>query len=316
LKITIGALGGPRISVVPDICLGMRFALSTRMNSQRCFSMVAAVSIFALQGACSDGSSGSGNEQTEGSVAYPDGVPSALDVPSLGSSDVTLDGEFFRQARAEAAVDAEGETWAMAIAVDNQFDVYFGSPFETEGEAVGGGREWTKEFTFVAEGKGPTDYLYVATASDQGGAQGFIGAFSNVTRGKSVVTGGEAWQVFAAGAHPETNPYYPEPWPKSVLPTQAEVDTAIAFAEEQRLWVEPMMDPSFDNDPSTDPTENTPWSWDPWKHHYDNVPDAAVWIWHDAGKMEDGKIPGFIRGGDQDEFLIFRVAGAAEILVR
>ncbi len=174
---------------------------------------------------------------------------------------------------------------------------------------MGEGTDWTREYSFDAEGMLSTDHLYVATTSDQGGAQGFIGTFTNTTRDRTVATGDAIWEVFPAGAYEATNPDWPEPWPKSVLPTQEQVNRAIAYAQENSLWVEPESRHGFDNDPTTDPTDGTPWTWNPWKMHHDGIPDEALCIWHDSGKIEDGKIPGVFTGGNHHEFLVFRVVG-------
>src|SRR5690606_11487807 len=118
-------------------------------------------------------------------------------------------------------------------------------------------------------------------------------------------------EVFAAGAHEATNPYWPAAWPQSQLPTQAEVDTAIAYVQQNNLWVAPVSHAEFDNNSST-PT--TPYE-DPWTPHYDNIPFDAEWIWHDSGKapadLPGGyNIPAPFEGFDHDEFLIFRISGA------
>jgi len=202
-----------------------------------------------------------------------------------------------------------GEAWTMTLSVDNQFDVYFGTPWETVGERVGQGTKWKQAYSFETDGKNATDHLYIATTSDQEGAQGFIGVFTNLTRDQTVVTGDAVWQVFPAGAYQTTNPYWPDPWPKSVLPTQEQVDVAIAYAQENALWVEPTSSAAFDNDPATDPTDGTPWTWDPWEQHHDGIPNDALRIWYDSGRIEDGRIPGVFTGGNHDEFLVFRVVG-------
>jgi hypothetical protein len=199
------------------------------------------------------------------------------------------------------------EDWDMYLTVDNQFDVYFGSPTATTGAVVGGGTDWPTEYHFTAVDRLPTDYLYVATASDHLVAQGFIGTFTNVTLGKTTNTGDDVWEVFPAGAYVETNPYGTDPWPASLMPTQAQVDTAIAFAEANDLWVTPVGAPGFDNDPST-PTD--PYS-NPWAGAaYVNIPPAADWIWHESGACYSGLRPSPLEGYNHDEFLVFRVAGA------
>jgi len=203
------------------------------------------------------------------------------------------------------------EDWIMYLTVDNQFDVYFGTPWGTTDTVVGSGGDWPTEFPFAAVDRQPTDYLYVATSSDHLTAQGFIGTFTNVTLAKTTNTGDDVWQVFPAGAYAETNPYGVGLWPASLMPTQAQVDTAIAFAQENDLWVTPVGAAGYDNDPST-PTD--PYSY-PWVGTtYVNIPLEADWIWHQSATVFDGALPSPLEGYNHDEFLVFRVAGAAEII--
>jgi len=207
--------------------------------------------------------------------------------------------------------DGNLSNWDMYLAVDDQFDVYFGTPMSTTGEVVGRGTDWTKEYHYRAEGRLSTDHLYVVTTSDRDGAQGFIGIFTNTTAEKSAVTGSSIWEVFPAGAYETTNKYWPEEWPMSKLPSQEDVDRAIAYATENDLWELPTSLSEFDNNPETDPEEV--WPWNPWEHIYPNIPKESLWIWYDSGKIEDGRIPGVFRGGNHDEFLIFRISGKVHL---
>ena len=94
-----------------------------------------------------------------------------------------------------------------------------------------------------------TDYLYVVTASNWGGANGFIGYFLNTTLGEETTTGDGIFEVFAAGKYPETNPSYPDHWNQDhgsdplKLPTQAEVDNAISFAQANDYWESGIINP-------------------------------------------------------------------------
>lgn len=204
------------------------------------------------------------------------------------------------------------EDWEMYLTVDNMFDVYFGTPTQTTGILVGGGADWRKEFHFTAEDRNITDYMYVATASDHSEAQGFLGTFTNLTRGKTTNTGDAVWEVFPAGAHEATNPYWPAPWPKSLMPTQAQVDKAIAYAEANNLWVTPISPPGYDNDPNTSIAPATK-EWRPLCNPqcaYDHIPNHARWIWHDTGNGPTTAWAAPLAGYNHDEFLVFRVAGA------
>ena len=202
----------------------------------------------------------------------------------------------------------QAEDWEIYMTVDNQFDVYFGTAMTTDYFA-GGGIDWTVEDSFTATGRLPTDYLYVATASDHSGAQGFLGTFTNTTTNASISSGDLVWEVFPAGAYADTNPYGAGNWPASLMPTQAEVDIAIAFAETNNLWVAPTTSPGYDNDLST---PIAPYTWE-WGYTYPNIDPSASWIWYESGNDPYAGLmrPTPIHGFNHDEFLVFRVEGVA-----
>jgi hypothetical protein len=208
------------------------------------------------------------------------------------------------------------EDWDMYLTVDNQFAVYFGTPDATTGTQVGFGSDWPTEYHFTAMGRKHTDYMYVATASDHFVAQGFIGTFTNTTLGKTTNTGDDVWEVFPAGHYAATNPYLTDTdtssdeWPASLMPTQTQVDTAIAYAEANGLWVTPVGSPGYDNDPST-PFEDTDYT-NPWASAaYTHIPIDADWIWHQSETVyEPDNMPSPLEGFNHDEFLVFRVAGS------
>jgi hypothetical protein len=200
----------------------------------------------------------------------------------------------------------------MYLTVDNMFDVYFGTPTRTTGEVVGRGTDWQTEYHYTAQGRYSTDYMYVATASDHVVAQGFLGTFTNLSLDKTTITGDPVWEVFPAGAYEATNPHWPDAWPPWTMPTQAQVDTAIAYAEANELWVIPVSPPGYDNDPTTSIAPST----SEWRNHcnpectYDHIPSTARWIWHDSGKGMSTTWTNPLAGFNHDEFLVFRVAGA------
>lgn len=201
---------------------------------------------------------------------------------------------------------ARADNWQAYLTVDNKFDVYFGTPTTTNFYA-GGGSSWPTEYSFAATGRLPTDYLYVSTASDQSVLQGFIGTFTNTTTSLTISTGNAVWEVFPAGAYAATNPYSPNPWPAGQMPTQAQVDTAIAFATANNLWVAPTATPGYDNDPST---PIAPYTFQ-WGSTYPNIQQSASWIWYESGKdIGIYSSPSPLHGFNHDEFLVFRVAGA------
>jgi hypothetical protein len=194
---------------------------------------------------------------------------------------------------------ARADNWTMSITVDNQYDVYFGTPLVTTYHA-GGDNNWPTVETWNATGMAPTDYLYVATASDQMIAQGFLGVFTNTTLGTTVLTGDPVWQVFPAGAYLQTiDPSWPAVWPPSVQPTQSQVDQAITFATNNGLWQATSLLPGWTN--AANPG--------PWGHNLPNIPGNAFWIWHDKGNYPGGGYPAPYGGWNHDEFLVFRVPG-------
>ncbi len=199
-----------------------------------------------------------------------------------------------------AAAPALADDWQMVITVDNQYDIYFGTPLTTTHHA-GGDNNWSSTETWYAYGRAPTDYLYVATASDYTVAQGFIGEFTNLTLGTSIETGDQVWEVFPAGKYlQQIDPTWPSPWPISLMPTQSQVDQAISFATLNNLWVAPTKKPGYDNASSP-----FPWGIRP------GIPGSAFWIWYDSGNdpMVNPYIPAPYNGFNHDEFLVFRVPG-------
>ena len=202
----------------------------------------------------------------------------------------------------------QAEDWNIHLTVDNQFNVYFGTSTTTNYFA-GGGATWTVEDNFTATGRLPTDYLYVATASDHSGAQGFIGTFTNTTTAASISTGDVIWEVFPAGAYAASiDASWPSPWTPLLMPTQSQVDDAILYAETNNLWVAPTAVPGYDNDLST---PIAPYTWE-WGWTFPNIDPSASWIWYDSGNdpYAGSFAPPPLIGFNHDEFLVFRVAGA------
>ena len=204
----------------------------------------------------------------------------------------------------------QADDWDIYITVDNQYDIYFGTSTATT-DNPGGDNDWMGDEYYQALGRLPTDYLYVATASDYSTAQGFLGTFINTTTNVTISTGDSVWEVFPAGAYEATNPYWNTTgvWPASQMPTQPQVDTAIAYAEANNLWVTPTASSGYDNDPGT---PITPYTWQ-WGWYFANIETSASWIWYDSGN-DPGNFPvrpAPISGFNHDEFLVFRVAGAA-----
>ncbi len=185
---------------------------------------------------------------------------------------------------------ARADDWVMHVTCDNQFHAYFGGPTGTNFDA-GGGNSWPTTFTLNANGRSPLDYLYVATASDQTQAQGLIGDFTNLTTGLVSVTGDAVWEVFPAGAHLSEMGMGAGPWPASLMPTQAQVDTAIAFATANSLWIAPG---------NGDLNGASPWGF------RTGISASARWIWHNS----NGSANPTQGSVNHDEFLVFRVAGA------
>ncbi len=193
------------------------------------------------------------------------------------------------------------DDWTIHITVDNQYDVYFGDAVSTDYFAGGDG-DWHSTETWIALNRDPNDFLYVATSSDYSIAQGFLAEFINTTQNVTILTGSSVWEVFPAGAYlQQINPSWPATWPASLMPTQAEVDQAIAFATSNNLWVTPVTAPGYSNGASP-----LPWG------TRSGISPAAQWIWHDSGKSFSGLYPVPFAGFNHDEFLVFRVPNVPE----
>jgi len=200
------------------------------------------------------------------------------------------------------------DNWSMSITVDNYYDIYFGDQFLTTPTFVGGDGDWTTTETWGITGVAATDFLYVPTASDHFVAQGFIGEFKNLTTGYTFVTSndsGSPWEVFPAGQYLAAlnalDPTIPAGvWPASTQPTVTQVQTAVAYATTNGLWVATDSAASYTNGDSP-----LPWGTRP------SIPASAEWIWHDSGGVPSGAYPSPFQGGNHNEFLVFRVEGAA-----
>lgn len=187
------------------------------------------------------------------------------------------------------------DNWTIDITVDNQYAIYFGNATATI-SAIGADPTWPTTETWNAAGRPPTDYVYVATASDHSTAQGFLARFNNTTQNYTFLTGAPEWQVFPAGKYAATNPFFPAPWPASVMPTTAQVDAAILYAETNGLWVAPTAAAGYTNGNNPQPWGTRP-----------IIPAAAQWIWFESGNVPSGAYPSPFQGGNHHEFLVFRV---------
>ncbi len=196
---------------------------------------------------------------------------------------------------------ALADDWTIHITVDNQYDVYFGDATATDFHA-GGDTNWTDTETWTALGRDPTDFLYVSTASDHAVAQGFLAEFINTTAGATIKTGDADWDVFPAGKYLSLiDGSWPNPWPPSLMPTQAQVDAAIAYATANNLWTDTTTAPGYNNGASP-----LPWGTRP------GIAGDADWIWYDSGTGTSSPYPAPFDGYNHDEFLIFRVPNVPE----
>ncbi|MEW6250105.1 MAG: hypothetical protein AB1716_05630 [Planctomycetota bacterium] len=196
---------------------------------------------------------------------------------------------------------AQADNWTMTMTVDNEYDVYFGTNMVTNLHA-GGDNNWFTVETWNATNVAPTDFLYVATASDHSVAQGFLGTFTNTTTNTVVYTGAPAWEVFPAGKYlQQINSNWPPTWPASQQPTQSEVDQAIAFATSGNHWISTSQLAGWNNAGHPGP----------WGHNLPGIAGTAMWIWHDSGTYTSGSYPAPYGGWNHDEFLVFRIPGIA-----
>jgi len=210
---------------------------------------------------------------------------------------------------ATSASQTLADNWTMSITVDNQYDIYFGDAFLTVPTFVGGDNNWPTVETWSITGVSPTAFLYVATASDHSVAQGFLGTFTNITTGDVYETSDNAtspWEVFPAGQYlTQLNAIDSSipvgSWPPSIQPTSSQVQTAVAYATSNNLWIDPTSAPGYNNGSS--PT--------PWNTTFAGIPNSAEWIWHDTGIGTSTPYPAPFDGFNHDEFLVFRVPGVA-----
>ena len=197
-----------------------------------------------------------------------------------------------------AAAGAMADNWTVNMTVDNQFDAYKGTVGATVGAAVGSGSSWSTTYSFGVTGMTASDYFYVATASDYSGAQGFLGEFHNTTQNFQFNTGGNQWDVFPVGKYlQQIDASWPAVWPALQMPTQGEVDQALAWAvANPSVWITPAEFPNWDNRATGNITT--------WGHR-SGIANSAEWIWNDA-RGSGNPLSG---GYNHDEFLIFRVPG-------
>ncbi|MFG0242048.1 MAG: PEP-CTERM sorting domain-containing protein [Phycisphaerales bacterium JB054] len=197
-----------------------------------------------------------------------------------------------------AATSAVADNWTVAMTVDNQFDAYKGTVGATVGAAVGSGSSWSTTYNFSLTGMTASDYFYVSTASDHSVAQGFLGEFNNTTLNYKFNTGGPQWEVFPVGKYLQLiDSSWPAVWPSSQMPTQGEVDQALAWAvSNPSVWITPAEETNWDNRASGNVTI---WGTRP------GIDNNAEWIWNDARGTGNPLFGGY----NHDEFLIFRVPG-------
>jgi MYXO-CTERM domain-containing protein len=189
---------------------------------------------------------------------------------------------------------AMADDWVIRMTVDNQYSAYYGTATATTG-FVGADNNWFTMETYTVTGRAPTDYWYVATASDRSVAQGFLGSFTNITTGVTILTGQPEWEVFRAGDHLQQIFGMSGPWPANVLPTQPQIDAAIAYATALNLWVPAVSWPGYTNPGAG------PWS------AFPAISSGASWIWAPAAGGGNPLQPGANHG----EFLVFRIVGEA-----
>lgn len=189
---------------------------------------------------------------------------------------------------------AVADDWTIKMTVDNQYSTYFGTSMATSA-FVGSDNWWPTVETYNVFGRAPTDYLYVATASDRSVAQGFLGSFHNTTTGNTILTGSSAWQAFRAGDYLQQIFGNAGPWPANVLPTSAQLDLAIAYATVNNLWTAAVSVAGYNN-PGLGPWGALP-----------GIPSSASWVWAPASGGGNPLEP----GADHGEFIVFRIVGEA-----
>lgn len=216
-----------------------------------------------------------------------------LDMQSIRSSVTAVAALSFAGGIALSSI-ATADDWTIKMTVDNQYSTYFGTSMATSA-FVGGDTNWPTVETYNVFGRAPTDYLYVATASDRSVAQGFLGSFHNITTGNTILTGSSAWQAFRAGDYLQQIFGNAGPWPANVLPTTAQLDAAIAYATVNNLWTAAVSVAGYNN-PGLGPWGALP-----------GIPSNASWVWAPDASGGNPLVPGANHG----EFIVFRIVGEA-----
>ncbi len=174
------------------------------------------------------------------------------------------------------------------ITVDNSYALFYGTQ-TTATNFVGVDLSWptTETYDFNLPSN---SYLYVVTASDRATAQGFLGQFENLDAGYKFYSSDPQWQVMATGLGP--NAPYSGSAPDLALLTQEILD-ANAGGNPSNGWVGLTAGPV---------NGAPPWGTRP------GIDAAARWVWYSSNGDLDPTTPGF----DHDEWLVFRIAVAAE----
>ena len=192
-----------------------------------------------------------------------------------------------------ATMPAQAVNVKVAITVDNSYALYYGTVTAAT-NFVGNDFNWPTTEVYNLN-LPPNYYLYVVTASDISGAQGFLGQFENLDTVYKFYSNDPQWQVMATGLRTDVPPNYGAPY------TSSPADFALLTKE--ILDANNALNPSGNNLSSwvgttAGPTNGSaPWGTRP------SIDTAARWAWDRSNGDPDPTTPGF----NHNEWLVFRI---------
>jgi hypothetical protein len=148
------------------------------------------------------------------------------------------------------AAAAQASVLTLDLTADNGFSAYLSTSDSVLGDLIGSGGDWTSTFHFTADLTAPSDYYLHVVATNSGGPDGYIGAFSL----------SDATYAFANG-------------------TQSLVTNATDWraAPHQAIWAAP----------SGTPQDEGPNGVAPWGPRA-NIAANAHWLWGPNGEDTNG----------------------------
>jgi hypothetical protein len=181
------------------------------------------------------------------------------------------------------------------ITVDNSYALYYGTSTAAT-NWVGNDFHWPSVEVYTIPNLPPIYYLYVVTASDIGGAQGFLGQFENLDTVYKFYSNDPQWQVMATGLRTDAPPTYGAPY------TDSTADFALLTKEilDANAGLNPSGVTNISSWVGTTAGPNNgsaPWG------TLSSIAAAARWAWYSSNGDPDPTAPAY----NHDEWLVFRI---------